>query len=103
MGLFNNIIKFLADKIVKTKYQKYFDDLHNDPEYQKALMEIKKAPKRIEKAGKTVVKAEEQLKKDYDEYVKKYGKKSAEQFKTQYEAGSFDREWFSKKYNLKNK
>jgi hypothetical protein len=77
MGQLNNIIKFLADKVVQTKYQKYFEDLHNDTEYQKALKEIKKAPERIEKAGIAAVKAQEEYKKTYDAYVKKYGKENA--------------------------
>jgi len=93
MGLLNNIIKFLADKVVKTKYQKYFDDLHNDPEYQKALIEIKKAPERIEKAGIAAVRAQEKYKKTYDAYVKKYGKENADAIIAQTRAGTYDPFW----------
>ena len=93
MGLFNNIIKFLADKIVKTKYQKYFDDLHNDPEYQKALVEIKKAPERIEKAGIAAVKAQEKFKKEYDAFAKKYGKERADAIVAQTRAGTYNPTW----------
>ncbi|RAR72461.1 hypothetical protein CLV55_10526 [Flavobacterium aciduliphilum] len=99
--MFDKLIRFSIDKIVKAKYGNYFDSLHKDPEYIEAMKGVKTAADRINAAGEAVVNAENNLKKDYDEYAKNYGKKAAEQFKAQNEAGTWDREWFSKKYGLK--
>ena len=99
-GVVDKIISAIVDKVIKSKYKNYFDSLHKDPEYQEALRGIALAADRINSASEKVVKSELKVKKEYDSYVKEFGKKKAEEFMKQYKAGSWDRQWFSKKYGF---
>ncbi len=77
-GVVDSIISFIVDKIIKTKYKKYFDSLHNDPEYKEALKGLKNAADRINDTSLKYTKSYEAAKSEYDKYAKKYGKEAAQ-------------------------
>lgn len=77
-GIVDKIISAVIDRIVKTKYKKYFDELHNDPEYKEAKQRLSQAADNIKRAAESYEKVSHSRNQAYDEYAKKYGKKAAD-------------------------
>lgn len=92
-GMFDKLVAMIVDKIVKTKYKKYFDELHSDPEYKEALKAVNNAAEKINLAAKSYEKAKTKSDKTYDEYAKKYGKQAADKIVADTKAGSYRLSW----------
>jgi hypothetical protein len=92
-GVVDKIVAAIVDKIIKTKYKKYFDELHSDPEYIEALKGIKTAASRIEASGDAYEKAKINQQKEYDTYVRKYGKAAADKIVADVKAGTYRYSW----------
>ncbi len=81
-GIVDKLVSAIIDKVVHTKYKKFFDTLKNDPEYQEKLRAVKIAATEIDRYGEAAVKAKEKADKSYAELVKKYGKDAADNIMT---------------------
>jgi hypothetical protein len=77
-GLLDKAANALINKMIKSKYGKFFDELYKDPEYQEALKGLKHAVERIEISTAAAKKSIDDTTKTYNEYAKKYGKKAAD-------------------------
>ena len=77
-GLLDKAASALINKMIKSKYGKYFDELHADPEYQEALKGLALAAERIEDSATRYRKSADRAKNAYDALVKKVGKKAAD-------------------------
>lgn len=92
-GIIDSIVSAIVDKIVKTRYKKYFAELHKDPEYQETLKRTKQAAAAIDAAASRYEKQSENSKKVYDEYVKKYGKEAADKIVSRVKSGEYRLSW----------
>lgn len=92
-GIVDSIISAIVNKVIKSKYKKYFDELHNDPEYKEALTAVNKAAEKISTAAKSYEKYKAKSDKEYNEYVKKYGKKAADKIVSDTLAGTYRLSW----------
>ena len=96
-GIVDKIVASIIDKIIKTKYKKFFDELHSDPEYIEALKGVKDAAKRIEATGDAYEKAKTNQQKEYEIYAKKYGKAAADKLVADVKAGTYRYSWKKRK------
>ena len=96
-GMVDKIIAMIIDKIIKTKYKKFFDELHNDPEYIEALKGIKHAAERIKNAGEAYQRSKIRAQNQYEEYSKKYGKAAADKIVSDVKAGTYQYSWKKRK------
>ena len=92
-GIIDKIISTIIDKVIKTKYKKYFDELHSDPEYKEALKAVNNAAEKIDLAAKSYEKAKSKSDKEYSEYARKYGKEAADKIVADTKAGSYRLSW----------
>ena len=92
-GIIDKIISAIVDKVIKAKYKNYFDALHNDPEYKEALKGLKNAVEKIDQSANNYRSSYDQSKVAYDEYAKKYGKKTAEKMIDKLYAGKSYARW----------
>ena len=92
-GIVDSIISAIVNKVIKSKYKKYFDELHNDPEYKEALTAVNKAAEKISTAAKSYEKYKAKSDKEYNEYVKKYGKKAADKIVSDTLASTYRLSW----------
>ena len=81
-GLLDKAANALINKMIKSKYGKYFDELYADPEYQEALNGLKQAAERIEDSAARYKKQSAQEESYYQLLVKKYGKKVADKMRS---------------------
>jgi len=77
-GLLDKAANALINKMIKSKYGKFFDELYKDPEYQEALKGLAMAAERIEDSATRYRKAKANTEAKYKDAVKKYGKKAAD-------------------------
>ena len=80
-GLLDKAANALINKMIKSKYGKYFDELYKDPEYQEALKGLKQAAERIEDSATRYRKQSAQEESYYQSLAKKYGKKTADKMR----------------------
>ena len=80
-GLLDKAANALINKMIKSKYGKYFDELYKDPEYQEALKGLAQAVDNLELNADRYKKAKTASEKEYEEYAKTYGKKAADKLK----------------------
>jgi len=92
-GFIDKIIALIVDKVVKSKYKKYFDSLHNDPDYVEALKGLRVAVDKIDDSASKYEKTYKKSKAAYDEYAKKYGKKAASKMIDKLYAGKSYERW----------
>lgn len=92
-GIVDKIITAIVDKVIKSKYKAYFDALHSDPAYKEALKGLKNSVDRIDQSAETYKKSYERSKSEYDSYVKKYGKKAAQNMIDKLYAGKSYERW----------
>jgi uncharacterized protein YaaR (DUF327 family) len=77
-GLLDKAANALINKMIKSKYGKYFDELYADPEYQEALRGLANAAERIEDSAARYRKAKAESDASYRDLVKHFGKKAAD-------------------------
>ena len=95
-GLIENVFVILFDKQY-FKYTKYYNTLHNDPEYVEALKGVKTYAKKMDDSAKEWEKAKIKSDKSYNEYAKRYGKEAADKIVADVKAGTYKFSW-KKKY-----
>ena len=95
-GVIDNILSMVIDKLVKTKYKKYFDELHNDPEFIDAQRRLKDSLVAIDKQSQRYEKTAKKSESAYNEYAKKYGKKAADKMVADVKAGKYKPSWKKK-------
>lgn len=77
-GLLDKAANALINKMIRSKYGKFFDELYADPEYQEALKGLANAAERIEDSAARYRKAKSNTEAKYKVAVKKYGKETAD-------------------------
>ena len=77
-GLLDKAANALINKMIKSKYGNYFDELYADPEYQEALKGLAQAAERIEDSATRYRKTKANSEAEYKIAVKKYGKAAAD-------------------------
>jgi hypothetical protein len=77
-GVFDSIMSFIIDKIVRTKYKDYFDAVHNDPEFKAAQADLQNIVDRIQDRAKRYEIEKKKWESDYKAAEKKFGKQAAQ-------------------------
>jgi len=80
-GLLDKAANALINKMIKSKYGKYFDELYADPEYQEALKGLKQSVERLELNADRYKKQSAKEEASYQDLVKHYGKKTADKIR----------------------
>ena len=88
-GLFDNVEHIVTTKSYTGKTEEFLNALKNDTKYQESLRQVHLSIDKIDKAGKAAVKQKKKSDKVYDEYVKKYGKKGADNMIADLNSGNF--------------
>lgn len=78
-GMIDTVLSYIVDKMVKGKTKKYFDTLAKDPEFLEAKKRVKDALQNIEQSAERHTKSQIKFEKEKEEFIKKYGKKKADQ------------------------
>ena len=81
-GLLDKAANALINKMIKSKYGKYFDELYKDPEYQEALKGLKQAVENLELNADRYKKQSAVEEASYQDLVKNYGKKAADKIRS---------------------
>lgn len=77
-GVFDGIISYFVDKVIRTKYKGYFDALHNDPEWKAARAELEGLANKMRDRAARYEKDKAKWEKERRATEKKFGKKEAD-------------------------
>ena len=78
-GVIDSVIDYIINKLVSKKTDKYFDTLSKDAEFLEAKKRVKDALQNIAQTAERHEKSRTKFEKEKEEFIKKYGKKKAEQ------------------------
>lgn len=77
-GVFDSIMSFIIDKIVRIKYKDYFDAVHNDPEFKAAQADLQNIVDKIQDRAKRYEIEKKKWEADFKAAEKKFGKQAAQ-------------------------
>ncbi len=88
-GLWSNVENIVTTKSYTGKTEEFLNALENDKEYQEALKGFKESVVKIEISTAAAKNSIDTTTKTYNEYVKKYGKKAADEILDKVYHGKF--------------